>query len=180
MMTNDNFESEIRHAVGLCLKREHEGERVLRPVAGLIGAIKDMWRNHRHYPTNARIAEVMEAMEREGTIVLRIGDYGHEEGPRFYSWPGTELIGDGADEWEPVGERLRVDRRGYSPRQTQDEILAFRQDRERLPRYDHESGTYLRDDLPRVFECGCTWEQVLGGRCDTYGPDGRERGWRSE
>lgn len=82
-------------------------------------------------------------------------------------------------DWAPHGPecRLRVDRRGYSPRQTHEEYAAFYEDREVLPKYDPESRTYIRDDLPPLFECGCSRMKVLSGKCDLYGPDGRERGW---
>lgn len=212
MKTNDNFDSEIRHAVGVVLIRHCDGECVdrctchARTRAGLVATVKSRWRDHAVYPTNMRIVEVLEAMVREGMVSMHTGcafyDCTDDEGQSLnhqpqcisFRWafiPAPFITVDGEEienpaegqmvapdrEWSPSGERLRVDKRGYSPRQTMEELRAFYEDRESLPRYDPETRTYIRDDLPPMFDCGCSRPKVLAGKCDLFGPDGRERGW---
>jgi len=211
MMTNDNYETEIRHVARLKLRRACDSECLDtctchgRTLSRLVPAIKSAWKDHAVYPSNARIMEVLKEMERDSTIVLHKGctfydctdDEGqpldHEPKCTHYRWatnvPQYITVDDdevdnpdfGAlepePEWSPSGERLRVDRRGYSPRQTVEELHAFYNDREMLPKYEHESRTYIRDDLPALFDCGCSRPKVLANQCDLYGPDGRERGW---
>lgn len=178
---SDNFESDIRQAVHIVLFMNHP-PRVGRE--SLTCRVKDKWLNHAAYPSNHRINEVIDAMRAEGLVELVNAcstDCVYEGATCTPSCMSLEWVSDtpptAPPEWEPTGERLRMDRRGYTPRQTSAERLWFTEDSERLPKYDPETGTYIRDDLPPMFECGCSRPKVLAGKCDLYGPDGRERGW---